>query len=61
MRFKNLLFKWEIVCVVQFVVLATKKRKLDEWERLRDKKIEIQQIIEISQKQWISTGGLLIR
>lgn len=25
------------------------------------KKIEIQQIIEISQKQWISTGGLLIR
>lgn len=43
------------------ISLATKKRKLDEWERLRDKQIEIQQIIEISQKQWISTGGLLIR
>lgn len=47
-----------VICRITF---ATKKRKVDKWERLRDEKNEIPQIIEISQKQWISTGGLLIR
>lgn len=43
-----------VICRITF---ATKKRKVDKWERLRDEKIKIPQIIEISQKQWIQQVG----